>query len=296
LAPPRIAVFGSSGQVASSLVRGAGERGIDLVSGGRPQVDLCDLDSTEAFLQANQPALVVNAAAYTAVDKAETDQDAAFRLNAHGPAVLAALCSAANVPLVHISTDYVFDGTKGSPYLETDRVSPLSVYGASKAAGEAAVRNALAQHLILRTSWVYSDGGSNFLRTMLRLAETRDEIGVVDDQRGGPTCAADIASTILDLVPRLTSRKHDIAWGTYHLTNAGETTWAGFARAIFAEASQRGLRAAEVRPITTADYPTPARRPAYSTLDNTRIAEAFGVRLPSWQDALRRCMSAVPAC
>lgn len=290
----RIAVAGSSGQLARALKAQAAARGLDLVCGGRPEVDLADASRTQAFIDAVRPTLVINAAAYTAVDKAETEQEAAFNVNARGPAVLAALCAGARLPLVHISTDYVFDGSKRSPYVESDRLCPLGVYGASKAAGEAAVRNALAQHIILRTSWVYREDGANFLRTMLRLAESRDDIGVVADQRGSPTYADDLAGAILDLAPRLALADPSTPWGTYHLTNQGDTTWAGFAEAIFAQAATIGRRGARVRPITTAEYPTPARRPAYSVMSNQRITEAFGIQLLPWQDALRRCIAKLP--
>lgn len=284
-----IAVVGLKGQVARALVRVAQKRGVALAAGGRPEVDVNDARSLSGLLDRLKPRLVVNASAYTAVDKAESEPEAAFRVNAEGPARLAHICAAAGVPLIHLSTDYVFGGTGNSPRFESDPIQPAGVYAASKAAGEAAIRDSLERHLILRTSWVYDESGQNFLRTMLRLAATRDEIGVVDDQRGSPTYAGDLAGAILDLAtlpPAVLER----SWGTYHLTNAGETTWAGFAREIFALAGALGLATARVKPITTAEYPTPAARPAYSVLDNGKIARAFGIRLPPWQDALGRCL------
>ncbi len=298
-----IAVVGSRGQVARALVRVAAERGINLVARGRPEADLTERAGLAAFLAATNPALVVNAAAYTAVDKAEAEREAAFALNAEGPGRLAQLCGARGVPLVHLSTDYVFDGRGTRPYREDDAIAPASVYGASKAAGEVAIRAAQPQHVILRTAWVYDGEGQNFLRTMLRLAATRDEIGVVDDQQGSPTYAIDIANAILDLAPRLTAPASAdgpttagpttglAPWGTYHLTGAGTTTWAGFARMIFATAGPLGFKAARVKAITTADYPTPARRPAYSVLDNGKLAATFGIALPPWQEALARCLA-----
>ncbi len=285
-----IAVIGLGGQVARALVRVAGQRGIPLAAGGRPDVDVTDERSLSGFLDRLKPRLVVNASAYTAVDKAESEPEAAFRVNAEGPARLANICAAADLPLIHLSTDYVFGGKGSTPRSECDPIQPAGVYAASKAAGEAAIRDRLERHLILRTSWVYDESGQNFLRTMLRLATTREEIGVVDDQCGSPTYAGDLAGAILDIAtlpPAVLER----GWGTYHVTNGGETTWAGFAREIFAEAGALGLKTARVRPITTAEYPTPAARPAYSVLDTSKIARTFGVRLPAWQDALGRCMA-----
>lgn len=285
-----IAVIGSSGQVARALRRAAGKRGIELVTGGRPGVDLADARSLETFISRAAPALVVNAAAYTAVDRAESEPQVAFAINAEGPARLAQLCASANVPLVHLSTDYVFGGGGREAYGENEPIAPNGVYAASKAAGEAAIRHNLTRHVILRTAWVFDEAGQNFVRTMLRLSQSRDEISVVDDQRGTPTYAGDIADAILDIAV-FPAAERERRWGTYHLTNAGETTWAGFARAIFDEAAALGLKTARVRPITTAQYPTPAKRPAYSVLGNDKIARAFGIALPPWQDALKRCMA-----
>lgn len=287
-----IAVVGCSGQVARALVAAAARRSVPLVARGRPTVDLDSRDSMAAFLAEVRPALVVNAAAYTAVDKAESEREAAFRANAVAPGVLAELCAAQGAPLVHLSTDYVFDGRGDRPYREDDAIAPASVYGASKAEGEAAIRRAQPRHLILRTAWVYDADGQNFLRTMLRLAAGRDEIGVVADQTGSPTFAPDIADAVLDLAAQVaTDPAGGQRWGTYHLTNGGTTTWAGFAAAIFEEAGRRGFKTARVRPIPTAEYPTPARRPAYSVLDTGRIADVFGVHLPMWQDGLARCVA-----
>ncbi len=195
-----------------------------------------------------------------------------------------------NVPLVHLSTDYVFDGSKRSPYRENDRVAPLSVYGASKAAGEEAVRQAQPRHIILRTSWVFSESGANFVKTMLKLAASRDEISVVDDQFGRPTYAADLASAILDLAPRLTATTVDPAWGTYHVAGGGETTWYGFARDIFARAAAAGTKTPKLHPITTDEYPLPAQRPAYSVLDTTAFESTFGIKLRPWHEGLSTCM------
>lgn len=285
-----LAIIGASGQVARALFAAARARDVAVASGGRPEVDITEAGSLNAFFARVRPRAVINASAYTAVDKAESEPEVAFRVNAEGPANLAALCARADVPLVHISTDYVFGGRGFHPYVETDPLSPSNVYAASKAAGEAAVRAGNPRHLILRTAWVYDEQGSNFLRTMLRLAGTREEIGVVDDQRGSPTYAADLAGAIFGMiaVPAVDLERK---WGIYHVTNAGDTSWAGFAREIFDRAGALGFKTARVKPITTTQYPTPARRPAYSVLDNGKLAREFGIRLPAWQDALQRCLA-----
>ena len=235
------------------------------------------------MLDALRPARVVNAAAYTAVDKAESDADAAHAANAATPGAIARWCAANGVPLVHYSTDYVFDGAGTRPYRPEDPTAPLGVYGASKLAGEDAIRTAGGRHLIFRTAWVYAAHGQNFLRTMLRVGAERDVLRVVADQIGTPTPAALIA----DVTARVLRQGTD-ASGTWHLTAAGETSWHGFAQAIFDGAVARGLiaRAPTVEAITTADYPTPAKRPAYSRLDTDSLQRDFGIELPKWRDAL----------
>lgn len=242
------------------------------------------------------PDAVVNAAAYTAVDRAESEPDAAFRANADAPAALAAACACAGIPLIHYSTDYVFDGTATRPYREDDATAPLGVYGASKLAGETAIRASGARHAILRTAWVYAAHGKNFMRTMLRLAAERDELRVVADQVGSPTSADWIAAAT---VPVLRAMLDDAAGsvGVRHLTAAGQTTWHGFASAIVAKAHARGMiaRAPVVTPISTVDYPTPARRPAYSVLDNGRLAAELGLPWPQWSDELDRVLASRPA-
>ncbi len=293
-----IAVIGRTGQVARALVRRAAERNIPLVAGGRPDVDLTSIDSAGRFIDRNRPSVVVNAAAYTAVDKAESEPEAAFALNAEGPGKLAAVCHALDVPLIHISTDYVFDGLATEPYREDSRMQPMNAYGASKAAGELAVAMACPRHIILRTAWVYGLEGHNFVRTMLRLGAERDELGIVADQTGAPTFADDIADAILTIAGKFeeasgsrTSDADSDLYGTFHFTSAGETTWHGFASAIFAHAAEAGRKTPEIiEAITTADYPTPARRPPYSVLDSRRIARVYRVEPPNWQEALRRAM------
>ena len=225
----KVLVLGTSGQVGDALMRASWLAGTTLAGLARPALDMADPASIDRAMAENAPDLVVNATAYTAVDKAESDRDAAFAVNRDGPARLAALCAARGVPLIHISTDYVFDGTKPAPYAENDPVDPVNVYGASKEAGEAAVRAALPRHVILRTSWVYAAHGANFVKTMLRLGRERPELGVVADQTGAPTAAADIAAAIVAIAGRIEAarsenRLDDVPWGTYHLTGAGETT------------------------------------------------------------------------
>jgi len=290
-----VLVIGRTGQVASALADLGSIGSHRVVCRGRPDVDLADPESlAPAFDEAN-PCIVINAAAYTAVDKAEEEPAQAFAINAEGPERLAVLCAAREVPLIHISTDYVFDGMATRPYREDDTIAPLGVYGASKAAGEDAVRRNSPHHAIVRTAWVYSATGQNFLRTMLRLGAERDELGIVDDQRGTPTYAADIAQALGEIVLRLVSAKEFSDWGTYHMTNAGETTWYGFAREIFRLSAAGGHTVPQLRPITTADYPTPARRPAWSVLDTGKLRRVFGITLPQWQDGVRRCMALLPS-
>jgi dTDP-4-dehydrorhamnose reductase len=280
-----ILVTGGTGQLASALATLGLER---VRRVGRPAFDFDRPETIEATFGAAKPSLVVNAAAYTAVDKAETDSVAAYRANRDGPQVLARLCAAAGIPLIHISTDYVFDGEKPSPYVETDAVGPRSVYGASKLAGEMAVLASGARTIILRTAWVYAATGHNFVRTMLNLAQTRDTLRVVADQHGCPTAAADLAAAILTIASRIEADGWDDARsGVFHAAGSGETTWHGLAMAVFQAASRHGAKTpASVAAITTAEYPTPARRPGNSRLDCTRLADAFGIRFPDWQDSL----------
>ncbi len=287
----KILVAGLQGQLARALVAQAQVRpGVQVVALGRPQLDLTDAASIARALDAARPHLVVNAAAYTAVDKAESEPQAAFAINRDGAGALAAAARAAGCPIVHVSTDYVFDGTKSGPYVETDAPNPAGVYGRSKLEGEAAVAAANPEHVIVRTAWVYAPYGHNFLRTMLRLACERPELRVVSDQRGNPTYAPHLADAILDVAARL-ARRTPPAWGVYHAAARGETTWHGFAAAIVRAASRLGVPQVPVVPIATADYPTPVRRPANSCLDCGKLERAFGVRLPPWQQGLEDCIA-----
>ena len=292
-----VLLFGGNGQVGHELrrsLRALGDIVVTTRSGKLPDDTRCevaDFDGPEALAELVErvaPAIVVNAAAYTAVDKAEDDAEAAFRANAEAPGVLARACAARGVPFVHYSTDYVFDGQGSRPYREDDPTAPLGVYGASKLAGEDAIRAAGGQHLILRTAWVYGRHGHNFMKTMLRLGADRDELRVVADQVGTPTPAALIADVTAELL-----RLQDAPSGTFHLTPRGETSWHGFAETIFAEAVARGLiaRVPKVIPIATSEYPTRARRPAYSCLDIGKVEAHVGRRLPDWSDSLRRVLT-----
>lgn len=286
----RLLVFGSSGQLAQELIVLAHEADREVRALGRAELDLADpaldLDAAIAESVADfAPDAVVNASGYTAVDRAESEPDAAHALNADLPARAARACAEAGVPLVHISTDYVFDGSKPAPYVETDPLAPLGVYGRTKAEGEAAVAAAGGRAAAVRTAWVYGAEGANFVRTMLRLAADRDEVAVVADQQGNPTWAGDVALACLRLGDRLIAGAAE-AQGVFHAAGEGDATWAQFAAAVFAESAARGGPTARVRPIPTADYPTPATRPANSRLDCARLARTTGWRPPPWRERL----------
>ena len=288
----KLLLFGGNGQVGTELRRslaGLGEVVVTTRTGILPEGIACETadfnapDTLASLIERIAPDVIVNAAAYTAVDAAEDDATAAFRANAEAPHVIAEACSRRDTLLVHYSTDYVFDGRGSHPYSEDDPVSPLGVYGASKLAGEDAIRGSGARHLIFRTAWVYAKHGRNFLRTMLRVASERDELRVVADQIGSPTPAALIADVTAHVLAQ--SPEHS---GLWHLTASGQTSWHGFAEAIMTQAFDRGLlpRKPLVVPISTADYPTRASRPACSVLDCVRLQAEFGVSLPHWHDAL----------
>jgi dTDP-4-dehydrorhamnose reductase len=291
-----ILVTGGSGQLALALDAAAASSGLPVTRVGRPGFDFDRPASIDEAFAAAAPSLVVNAAAYTAVDAAEDDAEAAYRANRDGPAALARLCARAGVPLIHVSTDYVFDGTKGAPYSETDPTAPTGVYGASKLAGEQAVLAACPCAIVLRTSWVYSPTGKNFVRTMLGAARKTDRLRVVADQSGCPTTAADLADAILAIAARL----HADGWrdrfgGVFHAAGSGSTTWHGLALAAFEEAARLGRPMPVVEPIATADWPTRARRPADSRLDCSKLRSVFGVVLPPWRDSLAPTVDAIIA-
>lgn len=283
--PLHILITGGTGQVGLELLGADWPEGVVLHAPSRDELDLGDIASVRDAFAATPFAGVINAAAYTAVDKAETEVAAAFAANAMGPAVLAEATRAAGVPLVHVSTDYVFDGSRAGPYVEDDPVAPLGVYGASKAAGELAVTLGNPRSVVLRTSWVLSVHGGNFLRTMLRLAADRPVIRVVGDQHGCPTSARDIAATLKTVLLRLIAEP-DAPVGLYHFVNAGETSWAGLATEIFALSEKSGGPGASVEAITTAEYPTAARRPGNSRLSTRKLTEDYGIHPRPWRDAL----------
>ncbi|MBP0593899.1 dTDP-4-dehydrorhamnose reductase [Paraburkholderia sp. LEh10] len=291
-AQPTILVTGVNGQVGFELVRtlqGLGR----VVALDRAALDLADLEQMRSTVRALKPSIIVNPAAYTAVDKAETDVDGAMRVNGDAPRVLAEEAAAGGAVLIHYSTDYVFDGTKNAPYVEDDATNPQNVYGKSKLAGEQAIAESGCAHLILRTSWVYGVRGKNFLLTMLKVGAERPELRVVADQIGAPTWSNTIATSTSHIVAQGLAA-NDIDWwrersGIYHLTAAGETSWHGFAQAIFNLAM--GQKGPSVVPIGTADYPVPAKRPANSRMSHRKLTETFGLSLPDWQDALRLCMA-----
>ena len=288
-----ILVFGASGQTGEELSLQAVKRGVPLTALPRAAADISDASAVADAIARSRPSVVVNAAGYTKVDLAETEPDKAFGANATGPAVLARACAQAGLPLVTISTDYIFDGTKRNPYTEDDPISPLGVYGRSKAAGEAAVRSALAQHVILRTSWVYGRFGANFLKTVLRLAREKHELTIVADQRGCPTGTADIAEAILTIAPRLADREP--VWGTYNFAGGGATTWYEFAVEIVEIQAKMTGRKPPVRPVTTAEYPTAARRPANSELDCSRFRATFGFSAIEWRKRTRDVVASLVA-
>jgi len=276
----RILVTGADGQIGRVLVAHADAAGHRVTGLGRHGLDILYTDSVDEALTLVAPQLVVNCAGYTAVDAAEDDEYLAFAVNRDGAANVAGACDDAGVPLIHLSTDYVFDGSKDRPWREDDPTAPLGVYGASKAAGEVAVRTIARRAIVLRVSWVFTAEGQNFVTTMRRLGAERGEISVVADQHGGPTAADDIADAILAMAPRLIDKTFR-DWGTYHFCGAPPTSWHGFATAVF-----DGRQGPSVRAITTSDYPTKARRPANSVLDCTRIREVFGIEQPDWRASL----------
>jgi dTDP-4-dehydrorhamnose reductase len=284
--PIHLLVTGAQGQVGQALRARDWGPGVVLHAPGRDELDIADAGAVDAAFAAIPVTAVINAAAYTAVDKAETEVAAAFRANALAPAVLAEAAARAGVPILHLSTDYVFDGTADRPYTEEDRTNPLGAYGQSKRAGEWAVLAANPRALVLRTAWVISAYRANFLKTMIRLAQERDVVRVVDDQRGCPTGAADLAEALAEIARRVIADP-SAPTGVYHLANAGETSWAGLAEEVFARSGDLGGPTAKVERITTSDYPTPAARPMNSRLDTGKIAADFGVRLRPWQAAVR---------
>ena len=287
-----ILVTGGSGQLASAVMHAKAGRSIRLA--GRPEFDFDHPETIRPFLTATAPSLIINTAAHTAVDHAESEQAAARRANTDGPRLLAEYAASANIPLIHISTDFVFDGTKGAPYVETDATNPTSIYGRTKRDGENAILATGARAIILRTSWVYAATGRNFVLTMLSAAQKTNHLRVVADQHGCPTAAADLAAALLRIADRLTTTGwSDQYGGIFHAAGTGATSWHGFATEIFAEAARHGVPTPTITPIATADWPTPAARPADSRLDCARLGKTFGIALPGWRLALARTITMI---
>jgi len=285
----KILICGQHGQVSRELqqrLQGLGE----LIVLGRDQLDLANAEQIRQQVRAHRPSLIINAAAHTAVDQAESEPDAAFAINAIAPGIFAEEAKALGIPLIHYSTDYVFDGSKPAPYTEADKPNPLGVYGQSKLAGEQAIAAVGGQYLVLRTSWVYSNHGNNFLLTMQRLLQEKPQMRIVADQIGAPTWAGSIANSTLALIERWQAGTAG-EWGVYHLTAQGETSWFGFAEAIGEHLRKQGKACAELEAIPSSAYPTPAQRPLNSRLDCSRLQQQWHVSQPQWQDALRECLA-----
>lgn len=282
----KILIIGSNGQLGWELGRRCKQHGMEAVLLDLPEFDITEKEAVFKRVETDTPGLIVNVSAYTAVDQAENDVAAAFKVNSDGPAYLAEACSNANIPMIHISTDYVFDGKANKPYLATDEVSPVGVYGESKASGEEEVRFNLEEHIIVRTAWVYGVHGVNFVKTMLRLGGEVETLRVVSDQKGCPTFAGDLADAVLVIAKTIISGTK-VQWGTYHYCGMGITTWFDFARQVFKIAgSYTPLKIKELIPISTSEYPTPAKRPEYSALDCSLIENVFNIIRRPWQESL----------
>ena len=288
----RLAVTGLSGQVVSALIERA-PLDVEIIALGRPQLELSRREAVLASLRHTGCDAIINAAAYTMVDKAESEPDLAMRINGDGAGNVARAAAALGVPLLHLSTDYVFDGLMDRPYREDDETNPTSVYGQSKLHGEAQIRSSHGHHVILRTAWVYSPFGTNFVKTMLRLGADRDEIGVVSDQLGNPTSALDIADALIQIAKRIARDPSDLLFGTFHMSGQGEASWADMANAIFERAQLHDKKPVRVRPILTRDYKTPAKRPENSRLDNAKLKTVYGLALPHWRPSLDICVERI---
>ncbi|MBW2569552.1 MAG: dTDP-4-dehydrorhamnose reductase [Deltaproteobacteria bacterium] len=289
----KILVTGSKGQLGSELISQGKQFDFEILPFDLPELDITDIIQVEKILSKSQPSLVINAAAYTNVDSAESEQTLAYKANRDGPANLAKACAKAKIPLIHISTDYVFDGREKTPYIETDPVSPTGVYGKSKEQGEAEVRSHLNQHIILRTAWLYGIHGHNFVKTMLKLGRKKKIIKVVADQYGCPTSSDDLAEAVLTIADDIRNNSK-IKWGTYHYCGQGITTWHKFTETIFEITKQYDSTGIpRIEPVTTAEYPTKAKRPAFSALDCSLIYKNFGISAKPWQESLKRTIRAL---
>ena len=289
----KLLIIGANGQLGWELGKRGSRQGFNTDCVDLPEFNITDQAQVAVQIEKSAPNMVINASAYTAVDKAESESELAFAVNEKGPLYLADACTAHGIPMVHVSTDYVFSGDKETPYLETDPVSPMGVYGQSKAAGEDAVRNRLKSHIIIRTAWLYGIKGQNFVKTMLQLGKERKTIRVVADQYGCPTCAADLAEAVVDVSKQITQNS-EIAWGTYHYCGLGITTWHKFAKAIFEIASHyQNYKVSSVEAITTAQYPTKTKRPAFSALDCGLFKKHFGINIKPWQGSLEKTIERI---
>jgi len=289
----KLLIIGSKGQLGSELVIECKRNDFSFLALDLPEFNITDPPQVKKTLADFKPSIVINASAYTNVDMAETEPEIAYTVNSDGPANLAVSCDKNRIPIIHISTDYVFDGSKGQPYAESDPVSPLGIYGKSKEKGESKLRSILKQHIILRTSWLYSAYGNNFVKTMLKLGKEKEIIKVVSDQYGCPTCAADLAEAVVDISKQIT-QNFKIAWGTYHYCGLGITTWHEFAKAIFEIASQyQNYKVSSVEAITTAQYPTKTKRPAFSALDCGLFKKHFGINIKPWQESLEKTIERI---
>jgi dTDP-4-dehydrorhamnose reductase len=282
--------MGKSGQLARSLNDWAVQKNIPMVLAGRPEFNLENAYDVDHIVKTVRPKVIVNTAAYTAVDRAEEEAEQAFSVNRDGAEHLACVAEHKRVPLIHVSTDYVFDGAKQTPYVEDDSTAPLNVYGRSKLEGELGVLAFYPAAIVIRSSWIYGPYGHNFLRTMLRLAQTQSAVKIVDDQRGTPTSSRQLAAGIMRMIERLDSKPSTEVGGIYHLTNQGETTWYGFAVEIFRALSRRGFTVPKLWPIESCDYPTRAHRPHNSCLNSGKIERVFGIRLGPWREAMEACL------
>ncbi|MES2205621.1 MAG: dTDP-4-dehydrorhamnose reductase [Pseudomonadota bacterium] len=292
----RILLLGANGQVGNAIQSACKNYGIGLMALGRDNADLSQPESLRKVVRESKPDIIINAAAYTAVDKAEIEVDQAKKINADAPKVLAEEAEALGALIVHYSTDYVFDGRSEIPYLESDQPNPLSVYGCTKYEGEKNIKALCSRHLIFRTSWVFHEQGMNFLKTILRLSEERESLHIVSDQHGAPTPAKLIAEITFEMIALLSNAVSDDArWGTYHLTSSGETTWYGYAKYIVGLASQLGFRLKTnidtIIPIKTSEYPLPAVRPTNSRLNTKKVSELLSLKLPAWEDGVEHVLN-----
>lgn len=291
----KLLVFGRTGQVAQALAGASGRHTATATLVGRPDTDITNKASVADAVAGHKPDIVVNAAAYTQVDQAECEPDLAFAVNDMGAGHIAAACTRTGTPLIHLSTDYVFDGAKTGPYIETDPACPIGVYGESKLKGERQVSGRCPHHIILRTAWIYGPTGKNFVRTMLRLAGSRDDISVVNDQVGSPTYAPHLAQCILKIASQLYVDNSSTPWGLYHAAGGGAASWFDVAEETFSVSRQRAGPFANVTPIPSSEYPTPAKRPANSHLDCQKLNDTFSVKLPEWRQGIAECVSTLVA-